>query len=125
MNWRDRAACAGMFDVDWFPHPSARTPVALQVCRECPVRQECLEDALGEGLDQFGVRGGHTEKQRMRMARSRTRAAVAECGTDAGYYRHLRQLMTVPCDLCRRAHADAWLRRKWRRRLGHEGRTYV
>lgn len=34
-------------------------------------------------------------------------AAVAACGTDSGYYRHLRQLKDTPCADCRAAHSVA------------------
>lgn len=37
---------------------------------------------------------------------------VAKCGTDAGYYRHLRRTKTEPCEACKRAHADRWLEKK-------------
>lgn len=39
----------------------------------------------------------------------RSRARVAECGTDGGYFRHLRGNKTTPksppCDACKKAHA--------------------
>lgn len=31
----------------------------------------------------------------------------AKCGTDGGYYRHLRRTKTDPCDDCKHAHAVA------------------
>ena len=115
-HWRDLAACAGRTDLEWFPHRHVRSPKALEVCSDCPVRDTCLLDALDEGDLQHGIRGGHTEDERMGMSRRRglpDRPRQAECGTDSGYYRHLRQLGTEPCMDCRRAHADAWVRRKW------------
>lgn len=36
----------------------------------------------------------------------------AECGTDSGYYRHLRTTNTPACDPCLAAHADATARTK-------------
>ena len=40
----------------------------------------------------------------------------ARCGTDSGYFRHLRTTLTEPCDACRQAHADAENARTARRR---------
>lgn len=37
--------------------------------------------------------------------RRRQRRRRAECGTDGGYYRHLRTTHTRPCAACRAAHA--------------------
>lgn len=34
-------------------------------------------------------------------------AKVAQCGTDGGYYRHLRRTHTPPCPECKAAHAAA------------------
>lgn len=31
---------------------------------------------------------------------------IAQCGTDGGYYRHLRRTKTEPCTPCRKAHAE-------------------
>jgi hypothetical protein len=40
-------------------------------------------------------------------APARIRATKAKCGTDSGYYRHLRQLNEPACQACREAHAQA------------------
>jgi len=34
------------------------------------------------------------------------RRSIAKCGTDSGYYRHVRTLGEKPCLACRNAHAD-------------------
>lgn len=36
---------------------------------------------------------------------------IAQCGTDGGYYRHLRITKTDACGPCKRAHAD-WKRQR-------------
>lgn len=36
---------------------------------------------------------------------SRTKARVASCGTDSGYYRHVRRLRQPACPACLAAHA--------------------
>ena len=37
---------------------------------------------------------------------------IAQCGTDAGYYRHLRITKTDACAACKQAHTKRWLERK-------------
>ena len=48
-------------------------------------------------------------------AKKRARA-VAVCGSDSGYYRHLRVTKTVPCDECKKAHALMLQMRKARKK---------
>jgi hypothetical protein len=45
----------------------------------------------------------------------------AECGTDAGYYRHRKVTHTDPCGPCKAAHAAATNTRRNRR---YDVRTY-
>lgn len=128
MTWREEAACRGRTDLDWFqqedkPGGRNRDQVAnreacLALCAECPVKGPCLDDALAtEDHFRFGIRGGLTAAQRGRMPRARRRRSVALCGTDAGYYRHIRSEGTEPCRECREAHAFAQLTRKRQRAL--------
>lgn len=68
-SWRDDAACAEQFTDMWFPpkgpmHPEHR--MAMRMCWECPVRQQCLEAAL-QDPEQYGIRGGVTAKERRQM----------------------------------------------------------
>lgn len=86
MTWRTRAQCRTV-DPDMFFDPDRETE-ALTVCNgcgpvkqvgqvfnqtseqpPCPVRGACLAEALRYG-DEYGIRGGRTEKQRRRMPRS-------------------------------------------------------
>ena len=66
--WRALAACAGMDTRAFFPDPQNRGPGskarmailaadALAACARCPVRSDCLADAIASG-DCHGVRGG-------------------------------------------------------------------
>lgn len=117
MSWREEAACKGRDDIDWFPtqdRPGGTTTSwrenlrrAREVCASCDVRSDCLADALahwGTG----GIWAGTTELERTRLPMKRpVRPHVARCGTDAGYYRHLRQTFTEPCGACKEAHAIA------------------
>lgn len=62
VNWFARAACAG--EPDWWFVP-AKYADAIEICETCPVRQECLEDALTLQIsDDHGIRGGLTPEQR-------------------------------------------------------------
>lgn len=111
MSWWEIAQCRGT-TVDFFAEGARDQAPAKALCATCEVRGECLADALAEGRYQFGVRAGYTAAQRERMPRGRTYAATAQCGTDAGYYTHLRRTYTPPCDDCRAAHNAAARRRK-------------
>ena len=63
MGWRDRAVCAGV-DVDLFyPEGTESGWEALEFCGRCPVRSECLSDALVTG-EVFGIRGGMLARDR-------------------------------------------------------------
>jgi WhiB family redox-sensing transcriptional regulator len=42
---------------------------ARRLCLSCEVRAECLEDGMGE---QYGIWGGLSPKQRIRIKRGRT-----------------------------------------------------
>lgn len=41
----------------------------MLVCETCPVRLECLRDALGSGYDVYGIWGGTTQGERRRYRR--------------------------------------------------------
>lgn len=122
MSWKQRAACADRDDIDWFPTMEApggqnaawRNNVARarEVCSSCPVSAECLRAAMADPFT-AGIWGGTTEGERRRRPQPpRQRPTVARCGSDAGYYRHLRQTNTEPCQECREAHAMAARLRK-------------
>jgi WhiB family redox-sensing transcriptional regulator len=72
VDWEDSAACADK-PTDWFfPTSIARGMYdrARAVCRDCPVREECLDDCMaaeGYGLrrgSRHGMFGGLNPKQR-------------------------------------------------------------
>lgn len=66
-NWVDRAACAGGEPDALFVQGAAQREVRQQ-CLGCPVRLECLGDAL-QHRSNFGVWGGLTERERRAMLR--------------------------------------------------------
>lgn len=77
-DWGARAACRDEGDPEIFFPVGGRdsmTPLALSICSGCPVKSECLEEALRCGYD-HGIWGGLDEVQRRAMHRARLRGAV-------------------------------------------------
>lgn len=68
--WVRDARCAGAPREIFFPERGESTRAALALCRECPVRKECLEYALA-APERFGIWGGVSERERRRIARRR------------------------------------------------------
>ena len=92
--WREEAACAGMymlFDMDKRYYESQKEARAWEngtsfrdngkgittamrraeeacrvICESCPVRVECLQDALDNG-DEYTFRGGMTDRARRKL----------------------------------------------------------
>jgi WhiB family redox-sensing transcriptional regulator len=121
--WQADAACRGTDPNLWFPERGATLAEARQVCAGCPVRAECLEWAL-DNNQSLGVWGGLSERARRQMQKARK--AVAECGTESGYYHHHRIAHDDPCEACRKAHSEATTRRRGRRTEGYpSGDLYV
>lgn len=75
MPWTDRAICHGA-DPELF-FPIGGTPDdALAICGLCPVRSECLEEALAKGHQ--GIWGGTDEEERRRLRRPPTAQEAPE-----------------------------------------------
>lgn len=82
--FRQYAKCAGMYGV-FFPEDERGPRVAYpkSICHgldgeePCPIREACLEYAL-ENKEQFGVWGGYTTRERMRIQNKRLRAQAEE-----------------------------------------------
>ena len=68
-DWPARASCRGTNPDALFVQGAAQNR-AKMVCRTCPVRTECLAEALDNGLE-FGVWGGMTERERRALLRRR------------------------------------------------------
>lgn len=111
MSWREHRACVGVDPEVFFPDVGRNAATAKAICASCSVQAECLRYAL-ENREEYGVWGGLAPWERQGRQRPPKRPAVARCGTDAGYYRHLRQTHTEPCVACREAHAIAHRVRK-------------
>lgn len=72
--WRLQARCAEADPEAWFPPPvnekskadRETRKKAFQVCRACPVRNECLQFALENNI-QHGIWGGMAERERRQL----------------------------------------------------------
>lgn len=83
-HWRLRAACQGEDPELFFPVAEhgeineSAIELTKAICARCPVRAECLEDALHRSPE--GTRGGYTEWERRRMRqRGLTRGQQPGC----------------------------------------------
>ncbi|MFF9097599.1 WhiB family transcriptional regulator [Streptomyces sp. NPDC014802] len=75
-DWQDRAACAGDDTDRWF---STNPAAAIEICRGCPVRPECLRDALANETPatRYGTWGGLTTTQRVNLPTGRDAEALS------------------------------------------------
>jgi WhiB family transcriptional regulator, redox-sensing transcriptional regulator len=68
-DWLSEAACRDTQPDELFV-PGAAQNRAKAVCFGCPVRTECLADAL-DNRTEFGIWGGMTERERRALLRRR------------------------------------------------------
>ena len=80
MRWQDDAVCAQIGPDAFFPDEAGGGTTearwAKRVCARCPVRVECLEEALATPGMQ-GIWGGTNEKGRRKIRQERERKASA------------------------------------------------
>jgi WhiB family redox-sensing transcriptional regulator len=71
-SWLEHAACRGRPTSWWYAGDELSVGVALSICRRCPVRSECLDDALTHETSgyRFGIRAGLTANDRAAVAGS-------------------------------------------------------
>jgi WhiB family redox-sensing transcriptional regulator len=67
--WASKGACRSTDPDSLFVQGAAQNR-AKTVCMSCPVRTECLADALDNRIE-FGVWGGMTERERRALLRRR------------------------------------------------------
>jgi WhiB family transcriptional regulator, redox-sensing transcriptional regulator len=85
--WSDpRAECLGVdtsvfFDLSRTGHRE----MALELCRACRVRNDCLAASMREekGDQRFGIRGGLTPDERKRLGKKDARQRKRDSGTRA------------------------------------------
>lgn len=107
-DWRQRAACTGMWGAFNIPHNSGRAvnahiARAKAVCSSCPVKAECLDAGLANDLehpdDRYSIYGGLTPRERNGL---RHAGQPINHGTPHGYKQHYNR-GEHPCDACRDA----------------------
>jgi hypothetical protein len=100
--WRTRAACRGRVDLDFIDPPTpAEAGECRALCAGCPVREQCLAEALLAG-EAWGIWGGLDADEREPLAEQQGHPAPAvkpAHGTNPRYAKH-----GCRCDACRQAH---------------------
>lgn len=66
--WQAEAVCATADPEVWHPPAGGSSLPARLICANCPVQAPCLEWALTTG-EVYGVLGGYSPRQRMRLKR--------------------------------------------------------
>lgn len=79
-DWRTQAACLGHDPEIFFPHPSDHDgeDAAIAICSGCPVKADCLADAMKSENSRptsrrHGIWGGKTPQQRCAMYKKEAR----------------------------------------------------
>ena len=67
-DWRAKASCARTDPELWFAVGALEHKRAKLICRECPVRKQCLSYAMDAPVG-HGIWGGLTERERRRYRR--------------------------------------------------------
>jgi WhiB family transcriptional regulator, redox-sensing transcriptional regulator len=78
IRWRTQAACRDA-DPGLFQDSLLEKVVIEQFCRQCPVKPQCLKEALEN--DDVGVWGGTTQKERNYMKTPRMRKRCLMCSS--------------------------------------------
>ena len=103
-HWTKQARCVDTPLSWWFPHKNDETP-AFKICGRCPVRQECLNDAIETGETMHGIRGGLTPVERIALAktliRNKNMRVCLQCDTPLPPGSHRNAQVH---DACRRAY---------------------
>lgn len=75
-DFMQRGNCLGMNPDDFFPERGdyKRLNAAKAICAACEVQSECLEYALDNPIERFGIWGGTSEKERRPLRVARTMA---------------------------------------------------
>ncbi len=88
-DWALRSAC-GKSDPDQLFVTGAAQNRAKTLCLACPVRTECLSDALDNRVE-FGVWGGMTERERRALLRRRPDVVSWRALLESARAAHVRQ----------------------------------
>ena len=92
LEWAGRGACASTSADELFVQGSAQNR-AKAVCAGCPVRTECLADALDSRIE-YGVWGGMTERERRALLKRRPNVRSWRRLLETARDQHLQQAAT-------------------------------
>ena len=86
--WQEHAICASIDPALWHPDKGGSPHQALKFCQECPVRKPCLDfamewEAREDVFFAYGIYGGMTANQRLKLRADRNRLAAQERNKDA------------------------------------------
>ena len=73
--WMALGLCRMYAPSTFFPSDGVGVDKARKICASCPVKNECLEHALGHRIE-HGVWGGCSERERRRILKRRRDLAV-------------------------------------------------
>lgn len=68
-SWREQHACAGVPLEMFFPVVKGISRKTIEICNSCPVKTECLNYAISNGIE-YGIWGGMTERERAPLMRT-------------------------------------------------------
>ncbi|MGC8464599.1 MAG: WhiB family transcriptional regulator [Acidimicrobiales bacterium] len=74
--WQERAKCKGASASVFYPLRGVPTASARALCKDCPVKPDCLSYAL-EHEEEFGIWGGLSERERRKLIRAQARLRSA------------------------------------------------
>lgn len=74
-DWPEQAKCRGMSIELMVSDEAVDIIRAKRICSGCPVTDKCLEYALSEPRERFGVWGGTSERDRRRMIKEQRKAS--------------------------------------------------
>ena len=97
-DWLERAVCADGDPDELFVRGPAQNRAKL-ICRSCPVRDECLAEALDNRIER-GVWGGMTERERRDLLRRRPNVASWRSLIRAGRGSRGSPMSVVPRCFC-------------------------
>ncbi len=83
LSWHLLASCRGKNTSLFFPEEPDRAPLAMAICRRCPVRQACLAEALARP-ELLGIWGGTTEADRVRLRQRLTMRSLRPLRPSSG-----------------------------------------
>lgn len=82
-SWRDEALCTQVDPEVFFPEPGATARAARRICAACPVRYDCLTDALEHRDVVYGVRAGLTPSARRRLLSASEESVTSRANANA------------------------------------------